>query len=221
MSILEILLRYREGFAEGLVVTLQLSIITWTGGLTLGTILGVLGHRWKHLVGSVLSAFAFLLSATPFLVLLYWAHFPLQTLLDVIIDPFYTAVSLLTLLNTIGVAAICRIALDDFPSEYILAAKACGLSPYHTVRHIQLPLILRQVVPNLLNLQVTMLQMTLFASLISVEELFRVSQRINSAIHKPVEIYTGLAIFFLLICLPLNGIAVWLKVRFTRNISER
>jgi ABC-type amino acid transport system permease subunit len=60
----------------------------------------------------------------------------------------------------------------------------------------------------------------LFASLISVEEIFRVSQRINSLEYKPVEIYTALALFFLSISLPVNALALWLRSRFTRNISE-
>jgi ABC-type amino acid transport system permease subunit len=86
---------------------------------------------------------------------------------------------------------------------------------------IQLPLILRQVIPALLPLQVVMLHTTLFASLISVEEIFRVAQRINAQIYRPVEIYTALGIFFLGVCLPVNGVALWLKRRFTRDLSER
>ena len=66
-----------------------------------------------------------------------------------------------------------------------------------------------------------MLHTTLFASLISVEEIFRVAQRINAQIYKPVEIYTALGIFFLAISLPLNGLALWLPERFTRNTSEQ
>jgi ABC-type amino acid transport system permease subunit len=79
---------------------------------------------------------------------------------------------------------------------------------------------LRQIIPSLLSLQVNMLQLTLFASFISVEEIFRVSQRINALIYKPIEIYTALAILFLIICLPLNGLALWLKKEYTRDISE-
>jgi polar amino acid transport system permease protein len=70
-------------------------------------------------------------------------------------------------------------------------------------------------------LQVGMLHATLFASLISVEEIFRVSQRINSTIYRPVEIYTALALFFLMVCLPINLLAAYLKKRYTRDLSER
>ena len=64
------------------------------------------------------------------------------------------------------------------------------------------------------------LTLPLFASLISVEEIFRVAQRINAQIYRPVEIYTALGLFFLAVCLPVNGLAYWLQKRYTRNISE-
>jgi ABC-type amino acid transport system permease subunit len=86
--------------------------------------------------------------------------------------------------------------------------------------NIQLPLIFRQVLPGLLLLQVMMLHTTLFASLISVEEIFRVAQRINAQIYRPVEIYTALGVFFLMVSLPINGFALWFKAKFTRDISE-
>ena len=63
--------------------------------------------------------------------------------------------------------------------------------------------------------------MALFASLISVNEIFRVAQQINAQIYRPVEIYTALGVLFLVVCLPLNGLALWLKARFTRDLSER
>jgi ABC-type amino acid transport system permease subunit len=54
-----------------------------------------------------------------------------------------------------------------------------------------------------------------------VQELFRVTQQINSLIYKPIEIYTALAVFFIAICLPLNLLAYWLKKKYTRNLSEK
>jgi ABC-type amino acid transport system permease subunit len=86
---------------------------------------------------------------------------------------------------------------------------------------IELPIVARQTIPSLLFIQVSMLQATLFASLISVDEIFRVCQQINSQIYRPVQIYTALAVLFLAICLPMNGLAYWLRARFTKNLSDR
>jgi len=154
-------------------------------------------------------------------VFLFWLHYPLQAILGVVIDPFYTAAAALSTINVFAVADLVRAVLADFPSQYVVAAKVCGLSDRQTLLRIQLPIIFRQILPGLLMIQVNMLQATLFASLISVDELFRVAQRINATIYKPVEIYTALAVFFLAICLPLNGLAIWLRSRFTRDLSEQ
>src|SRR5207248_847460 len=91
VTVFEIIWKYREGFVSGLVVTFKLAAITWVIGLALGTGFGVLAHRWAKAVGLPLRASAFILSGIPFLVLLYWAHFPLQTMFSVVIEPFITA----------------------------------------------------------------------------------------------------------------------------------
>ena len=152
---------------------------------------------------------------------LFWLHYPVQAIFQVVIDPFYTAAFTFTVVNIFGVADLVRGALTDFPSQYLTAAQVCGLPPRKTVIRIQLPILLRQILPGLLMLQVTMLHVTLFASLISVEEIFRVAQRINAQIYKPVEIYTALGLFFLMVCVPVNGLALWIKNKYTRNLSDR
>lgn len=219
MSVLDILVDYYPAFLRGLAVTLQLSAIVWASGLILGGALGLAGSRFKT-VGLSSRLFSFLLGGIPLLVFLFWLHYPAQAMFNVVIDPFYTAAFTFSVVNIFAVADIVRVALTDFPQQYLTAARVTGLSRRQTVFRIQLPLILRSTLPALLLLQVSMLHVTLFASLISVEELFRAAQRINAQIYRPVEIYTALGVFFLAVCLPVNGLALWLRERFTRNISE-
>lgn len=221
MTMLQILITYREAFLTGLIVTMKLVGIVWILGILFGITVGILADRFPALVGYPAFAITFLLSGIPFLVLLFWAHFPLQSLLNVVIDPFITASWVLTLVNTFTVSEIVKNVLRDFPEQYVIAAKVCGLSPTTTLLHIKFPITFRQLLPPLLTSQVNILQATLFASLISVNELFRVAQSINAVVYQPVAIYSALALFFLAICLPLNGLALWLKARYSRNLSER
>lgn len=201
-------------------VTLQLCAIIWISGIVIGTALGFAGWRQKIWVGVPSRVFSFLLGGIPLLVFLFWLHYPAQAMFNVVIDPFYTAAFTLAIVNIFGVADIVRGALFDFPQQYLTAAKVTGLSKRQTIFRIQIPLILRQILPSLIFLQVAMLHTSLFASLISVEEIFRVAQRINAQIYRPIEIYTALGFFFLAVCVPINGFAFWLKHRFTRNMSE-
>jgi ABC-type amino acid transport system permease subunit len=219
MTVWDILVQYHQGFLAGLKVTGALCAIIWSVGLILGAGLGVAAAQWRLWVGLPSRTVGFLLAGTPVLVFLFWLHYPAQSLMHTVIDPFYTAAFTLSILNIFAVADIVRIAVREFPRQYVIAARVSGMTTLQTLRHVQMPIILRQVIPGLLNAQVAMLQMTLFASLISVEEIFRVAQRINAIIYRPVEIYTALAVFFLAICLPLNGLALFLSKRFTRDIS--
>ncbi len=221
MNVLDILINYYPAFLQGLKVTLEMSLIIWTLGIILGAALGVASDRFPSIVGLPTRVISFLLAGVPILVFLFWLHYPAQAMFNVVIDPFITATFTFCLLNIFGVADLVRTALSEFPEQYRTAAKVTGLTPEQTVLKIELPLIVRQITPSLLMLQVTMLHVTLFSSLISVEEIFRVAQRINAQIYRPVEIYTALGIFFLAVCVPVNAIALYLKDKYTRNTSER
>lgn len=220
MNSFEILYQYRDDFLVGLTVTLKLCILVWGFGLFFGFLIGYAGSKFKLVVGLPSRIISFLLGGIPVLVFLFWLHYPVQYWLGIVIDGFYTAVAALSVINTFLVADIVRSALSNFPSQYTLAGEVCGLDKKTIYRKIQFPIILRQILPSIIFTQVAMLQSTLFASLISVEEIFRVCQRINSTIYKPVEIYSALAILFLLICLPVNGIGYWIKHKYTRDYSE-
>ncbi len=219
-TLLQILSEYSEALLRGLGVTVRLASIVWIVGLAVGTTLGVLSAKHKQVVGIPTATCSFVLSGIPVLVLFFWAHYPVQSLLHVVIHPFLTAAVVLSIINVFGVSNLVSAAVADFPEQYVTAAKVCGLSGKTTVLRIQMPIILRQVVPALISLQIVMLHTTLFASLISVEEVFRVAQRVNSIEYKPIHIYSALALLFLAVSLPVNGLSIWLRKRFTRNISE-
>jgi polar amino acid transport system permease protein len=219
--LIDIIINYHPAFLSGLRVTLELCFIIWLSGLVLGVTLGTLGAHHQKSWGRLTRAFSFGFSAIPTLVILFWLHYPAQAVLNIVIDPFYTASFALSLVNVFGTGELVRQAVIDFPSQYIVAGRVCGLGSRDIVTKIQLPILFRQLLPSLLILQVGMLHATLFASLISVEELFRVSQQINSTIYRPVEIYTALALFFLVVCLPINLFAAYLKRYYTRDLSER
>ena len=221
MTVLQILIEYFPAFLQGLEVTMALCAIVWIVGVVGGIVLGVMAARYPDECGVPVRSAAFFVQSMPLLVLLFWLHYPAQAMMGVVINPFYTAAFTFTLVNILGVADLTRTAILDFPKHYLTAAKVTGLDAKTTLMKIQLPLLFRELLPPLLILQVAMLHTTLFASLISVEEIFRVAQRINAQIYKPVEIYTALGLFFVAICIPITLTAAWLKKKYARDLSER
>ena len=219
MSVFDILINYHVELLGGLGVTIQLFLCTSIISILIGIFFGALGARYKNL-GIIVKIFSFVLASIPLLVILFWFYYPFQTILGVSISAFTTALLALVIINTAAVAELIRGVLIDFPKQYIVLGKMSGLSPKHIFYKIQFPMIFRQIIPSLLTTQIFILQATLFASLIAVPEILRVAQNINSVIYKPIEIYTSLAIFFIITLAPINYLTYILKKRLTRDLSE-
>lgn len=217
---IDIIIRNKEGFLKGLLVTFQICFIVWLVGLLVGTFVGYFSSKYKSLK-TIIKTLSFVLSGVPVLVFLFWLHYPAQSLLHISVDPFYTTTFMLSLLNIIAVSEIVNNGVNNLPKQYVEVAKVCGMNSKDTFTKIQFPLIARHILPSLLTAQVNTLHLSLFASLISVEEIFRVSQRIISIEYKPVEVYTALGIFFLIVSLPINGFAIYLKNKYNRRLDEK
>ena len=220
MNAFEILSKYREEFLIGIGVTLQIALVVWLIGLIVGGILGVFGAKYKRFVGIPSSTISFVLGGIPAIVFLFWLHYPAQRIFEVVIDGYYSTIFALSLINTFLIADIVRNALANFPEQYIISAEVMGFSQREITWKIQIPLILRQIIPSVLITEIVMLHSTLFGSFISVDEIFRIALRVNSEVYRPVEVFSLLAIFFLIISLPIAGIAGWLKKKYSRNLSK-
>ena len=221
MTSIHVLWDYRHAFISGLAVTFELLISASVIGTTLGICIEWLCQSLEGATRRVVDTVAFGLSTVPALVLLFWLYYPAQSLLGTSLSPFITAVIALTVLNTFAVYRIASDAMREFPKQYVATALVCGLNRTHITRHIQGPLLLRSALPRWIDQQVVILQTSVFASLIAVEEIFRVAQRINSVIYRPVVIYTSMAIIFFATAGSAMYVAQHLKKRFHRDLSER
>lgn len=206
---------------QGLAVTLKLCFLVWFIGILVGTVVGVLSAKYSRSFGLMSKITSTLISGVPILVLLYWLYYPAQQQLQVDIPAFNIAVFALSFINIFMVSELVRNAIKDLPGQYLMAAKVSGLSERTIVTKIQIPLIFKHLLGPVLLAQITMLHSSIFASLINVDDIFRQIQRINAMVYKPIELYTALAIFFIVITVPLNLIAYYLKKKYARDYSER
>ena len=221
MDILEIFIAYKKGFLQGLLVTLKLCLCVWIAGIILGTVIGALSAKYNKSFGLVVKIISTLIAGVPIIVLMYWLYYPVQHQLGVNISPFKVAVFALSLANIFTVADLVKNAINDLPNQYLISAKVSGLSEKTTLFKIQIPLIFKQLVGPILLAQITMLHCSIFASLINVDEIFRQIQRINALVYKPIELYSALAVFFIVITIPLTLTAQFLKKKYAKDYSER
>ncbi len=215
----QVLINYHHLFLQGFLTTLKLLGFIMLIGVPLGTLLGVIGGRSNPELGKIIKGARFITKVIPVLVLLFWLHYPLQGLLGIVVDPFWTTVIALGLINTIAVAAIVHTELQLLPKSYKEAGATLGMSSNQIIKYIELPLLMRRMLPQLLLVQASMLEYTLFASLISVPELFKTAQSINAMIYQPVAIYSLLVLFFLIILAPFHLIIGWIQKKYATNYA--
>lgn len=215
----QVLIQYHHLLLEGFLTTLKLLGLIVVIGIPLGTLLGIIGGRYSTELGNVIKGARFITKIIPVLVLLFWLHYPLQGLLGIVVDPFWTSALALGFINIIAVAAVVQVELQLLPKSYREAGVTLGMSSNQIVRYVELPLLMRRLLPQLLLVQATMLEYTLFTSLISVPELFRTAQTINAMIYQPVAIYSLLVLFFLIILAPIHLLISWIQRRYTTRYA--
>lgn len=221
MNIFEIFSTYKQGFLQGLGVTLKLCLLVWFIGMVVGTAFGVLSAKYSKSFGLITKIISTLISGVPIIVLLYWLYYPMQQQLQIDIPAFNIAVFAFSFVNVFMVADLVKNAIKDLPNQYLMAAKVSGLSEKTILIKIQIPLIFKQLLGPVLLVQISMLHNSIFASLINVDEIFRQIQRINAMVYKPIELYTALAMFFIIITVPLTLFAYYLKKKYAKDYSER
>lgn len=220
MNVFEIIMRFRNELISGLGTTLKLSFIVFPLSIILGVLLALIRHNTPKYIGKLIRMLSIIISSVPLMVFLFWMHYPFQMLFGIVIDPFYTSVLVLTLFTSFLISEYIFNSLDTFPKELIDTVIVSGLSRKQITTKVQLPIIARQIIPNLILSFNFVLQSTLFCSFISVEELFMKVQQINAEVYKPVEIYTSIAVFFIAICLSINLIAFYFKRKFAFDLNQ-
>lgn len=218
MTFFDILATYKEAFRDGLVVTLKLCAWVWVIGVLVGSAFGMLSAHFRLSFGLINNSVSTIISGVPIIVLLYWMYYPMQQQLNLDIEPFWIAVIAFSIVNVFMVSQLVKNAVLDLPDEYRRSAMVSGISDQSFVWKIQLPLIARQLIGPVLLVQLAMLHNSIFASLINVDDIFRQIQRVNAIVYKPIELYSALALFFIIISVPMTLFANHLKSRFNRTI---
>jgi polar amino acid transport system permease protein len=149
----------------------------------------------------------------PDYIMLVWVHFVLPLLIGMLIrrrvefDPFVSAVIALGLVYSGYFAEAFRAGIQAIPQGNLDAGRAFGMSERLILWRITMPQVVRRMLPEALNLFVSMFKATTIVSLIAVPDLmYNVSMVIQQEM-RPLPLYTGAALtYFLLIFLLSVGV---------------
>lgn len=139
--------------------------------------------------------------------------FYLLPFIGIDVPPLVAAIAALALCTAAYMAEILRGGFLGVASGQLEAARLLGFRPSQVLWRIRVPLALRLTMPALVNECTMILKASSLISVVGVAELTRVSQNIVATSYRPLEIYLAGGVLYLVLCLALSGLGLWLQRR--------
>jgi polar amino acid transport system permease protein len=195
---------------SGLWLTLTISAITLVASVILGMVVALadMSRFWPvRLVGQVWGE---VIRNTPILVQLLWTYYVLPIVFGIEINAFFASIIGLSIYSSAFIAEVYRAGIQAVPKGHREAAQVLGLSPFDAFARIVMPQAIRTILPPLAANFVQLIKYSSLASVISVGEVTRRATELSSTTFRPLEIFTFVALVYLVICWPLaQAIRIW------------
>ncbi|AWK14991.1 glutamine ABC transporter permease GlnP [Candidatus Fukatsuia symbiotica] len=189
---------------EGAKLTLWISVLGLLGGLIIGVIAGFARAYGDKVSSYIALVFVELIRGTPIVVQVMFIYFALPMMMPMRIDPFTAAVVTIMINSGAYIAEITRGAVLSIHKGFREAGLALGLSKRDTLRYVIAPLALRRMLPPLGNQWIVSIKDTSLFIVIGVAELTRQGQEIIAGNFRAMEIWSAVAVIYLIITLALS-----------------
>lgn len=190
---------------EGAKMTLIISVLGLLGGLIIGLVAGFARAYGGWITNHLALVFIEVIRGTPIVVQVMFIYFALPMAFpDLRIDPFTAAVVTIMINSGAYIAETTRGAVLSINKGFCEAGLALGLSRGATLRYVIMPLALRRMLPPLGNQWIVSIKDTSLFIVIGVAELTRQGQEIIAGNFRALEIWSAVAIIYLIITLVLS-----------------
>ena len=201
---------------QGALITLQLTAISVLFGLIGGTLLGIARLSTFKPLRIATRIYIDFFRGTPLLVQIFMIYFGVPALtkgigLSLTFDRWTAAVLALSLNSAAYLAEIVRAGIQSIERGQWEAAESMGLGPIQTMQYVVFPQAFRRMIPPLGNEFITLLKDTSLVAVIGFEELFRRGQLIVATNYRAFEIYTAVALIYLLLNTLSAQAFIWLE----------
>jgi His/Glu/Gln/Arg/opine family amino acid ABC transporter permease subunit len=203
---LDILLR-------ALLITFKISIFAEILSLILGLAIAIIRVQKSRTLRWIAIGFIDVFRAVPLLVLLIWLYYGVTILTGFNLTALQAGVLGLGLLYGANLAEVFRAGLEAVPAGQREAALTLGLSRRQATQSVVLPQAVRIVIPPLGNYWIGILKDSTLVSILGIQEIMRTAQNTVLEDFRPFEIYTTVAVIYIILVLIFSRIIAVLERR--------
>lgn len=191
---------------QGVKYTVYITVVGILIGLILGVIFGFGRISNNLIIYGLSSIYVQVLRGTPIMIQALYIYFAIPMLLSTEINPLVAGISAIALNAGAYIAEIVRGAVNSIDKGQIEAGRSLGLTKFQTMYKIVWPQAFKRMIPPLGNQFIISLKDTSLLTVIGVGELTRQGTIVVATNFRAVEIYTMVAILYLIMTLSITFI---------------
>jgi polar amino acid transport system permease protein len=205
---------FLPAFAEGAWITVKLSALSLIIGLMLGIIGGLCKISKSRLLRNLAFVYTWIFRGTPLLVQLFILYFGLPQL-GIRLEPFEAGILGLALNTGAYSTEIVRSGIQAVDKGQMEAALSLGMTRTIAMIRIIGPQAGKIMIPPLVNQFIMTIKNSSMTSLLTITDLFRTGETVITTTFRSFEVYTVVALVYLII----NTLLMVLAYRLEKGLS--
>lgn len=198
---------------QGLLITIQVSLLSVALSLVAGMLLGLALTYGNRIVYWPIRVFTDVIRGIPILVLLFLIYY-LLPFVGIDTSPYWSGVLALSVFKTAHTIEIVRGSIQSVPAGQFDAGKAIGLTFGQRMIYIAFPQALRRFLPPWINSVADTVKGSALVSLLGVVDLMLAVQQVVGRTYVAMPVYVVGAMLYFTVNYTLSSLSRLLEARF-------
>ena len=204
-------------------ITIQITLMSVGFGFFIGLVVALMNLSRFKVIRLIAKCYVELFRGTPLLVQIFMIYFGGPKLLGAIVNdngapepigPYLAAVLACSINSGAYVSEIFRAGIQSINKGQMEAGRSLGLTWFQTMRYVIMPQAFKAIIPPLGNEFIAMLKDTSLVAVIGFEELTRRGQLIIARTYGSFEIWTAVAVIYLIMTLTISRLVAYLERKY-------
>lgn len=212
-SIWSLIQENKAALLDGLIKTLQLTVVGIVLAAIWGVLLGVMGVAPSKLVRGISSTIIYIFRGLPMLVLAFFIYIGIPNLTGQKIPAFTAGVITLILNEGSYIGAFVRGGFKSVDPGQLEAARSLGMPYGKAMRKVVMPQGIRLTIPSFINQFIITLKDTSILSAIGIIELTQTGTLIIARDLQGFKVWLMIAVLYLIVITLLTWLSNWVEKR--------
>lgn len=198
---------------EGLLVTVQVALVTIVISILLGYLLGIVRYLEIPVVSKGMGWLIDIIRNLPLLLIIFFTYFALPQV-GISLNVFWSTVVAMSIFESTMISEILRGGLKALPKGQTEAGLAAGLKKINVLRYILLPQATKDILPSVVSQVIALIKDTSLATIITLPELTHNAKIIYGQDTSYVlPMFVALASLYFIVCFALSIFSKYLARR--------